>query len=135
MKCAKCHAEIVVEEGSCSTGYGLNSDNEKICFACCAIEDEEYMRTHNHITLYLTKTDGHYHVSNWPGSLKLRALTLTGRHNIARTRRDAWFIHEGRAWHGVQYGSNSDLCHCRKLKAGGAAEAETFASFHYYPTP
>jgi hypothetical protein len=39
-----------------------------------------------------------------------------GKHNFAGTRYDAWFVFEGYWWHGVNYGENSQLIHCKKTK-------------------
>ena len=134
--CDSCGAECI--PSGCSTGYGTDQTGKRNCFACCGKQDQEYMRTHDRITLYLTcepalgyrdrapsigagdsrrirNTTGT--VSNWPGSLSYRCYTTTGRHNIAGVRYDAWFTDcGGNKWHGVTYGENSQICHCRKLK-------------------
>ena len=56
-------------------------------------------------------------VTNWPGTLKLR---VTGRkmgsHNIAVWRYDMWFQFEGFLWHGVRYGNNTQLVHCKRTR-------------------
>ena len=131
MKCSRCGAEIVVNTGSGAAGYGVSRDGEKVCYGCCAEEDRQHMWDNDSITIYLTKDkEGKMWVSNWPGSLNLRALVTAGRHNWAKRRVDAWFVFEGRAWHGVQYGHFSELCYCKKLKAGGRAEEETRHWYH-----
>ena len=58
-------------------------------------------------------------VSNWPGTLKFRVRhKRVGSHNLARRRVDVWFADsDGREWHGINYGHNSQLCHCRRLRA------------------
>jgi hypothetical protein len=78
--------------------------------------------------LYLTTTPnmtpaGNRHgdkgtVSNWPGSLKFQTGPVkVGRHNMAGKRYDVWFRGpDGKDWHGVQYGENTQLCHCRRIK-------------------
>lgn len=69
---------------------------------------------HGKITLYLSNGDK---VTNWPGSLRIRAYRVKhGKHNIARTRTDAWFTFEGANWHGVNYGKDSQILHCRRTK-------------------
>jgi len=70
-------------------------------------------------TLYLVKNDaGEWSATNWPGSLRFEIHHVRiGRHNIARTRKDVWFAADGAAWHGVQYGENTQILHCRKVKA------------------
>jgi hypothetical protein len=57
-------------------------------------------------------------LTNWPGSLQFRAHAMKeGRHNIAGTRIDVWFIGpDGARWHGTQYGEWTQLCHCRRVK-------------------
>lgn len=56
-------------------------------------------------------------LTNWPGTLNLPINTIkVGRHNIARRRYDFWFTFESANWHGVQYGDNTQLAHCRKVK-------------------
>lgn len=121
-RCARCNQDKPVQTDG-GTGYASNPEtDEKTCYACCADVDREYMSSNNRITLYLVK----YHkqtnswaITNWPSSLVIRPTRVTtGRHNIAGKRYDCWFRdHEGKEWHGVQYGDNTQLVHCRKLKA------------------
>jgi hypothetical protein len=98
----------------------------KVCYACCAEYDKEYMRKHGKITLYLThqnplkpgtvsaKEDG-WRVTNWPSSLILPVFHIRkGKHNIAGSRYDVWFYFEGREWWGRQFGENTQLVHCRR---------------------
>lgn len=77
-------------------------------------------------TLYLTVTSGvissyrsatHGKITNWPGSLSFPCIVRKGRHNIARVRYDANFAGpDGNRWHGVQYGDNTQIIHCKRLK-------------------
>ena len=115
--CADCGKECIPD--GCTTGYGIDKDDRKICFACCGENDRKRLETDDRIDLYLTKNDaGEYTVSNWPGTLKIRCGTpRKGRHNIARTRYDVWFKAGGHEWHGVQYGENTQIVRCQKLKA------------------
>ncbi len=106
-----------------TTGYGTGTDGKTYCYACCADRDREAMRKDGRITLYLSQTRDNGtdypkpEVSNWPGSLRLGVYhQRTGRHNIARTRTDVYFMFEGAAWHGTQYGDNSQLCYCKRTK-------------------
>jgi hypothetical protein len=70
----------------------------------------------DHYTLYLTCEAGRWSVSNWPGTLAYPARVRVGRHNIAGSRRDAWFRdHAGRPWHAVSYG-DADLARCHRVK-------------------
>lgn len=115
-------------------GYGTDSQGNRHCYACCAERDKQQMRDTGKICLYLTyesganmRTDngcnrfafGRYFdgkLTNWPGSLSIPCRVRIGQHNIARTRYDVWFVFEGQEWHGVQYGENTQICHCRKTK-------------------
>lgn len=116
------------EHSSFTTGYGTDPETGKrYCYACCADQDREDMLETGRATLYLSQENsgvlrleggrGHGTVSNWPGSLKFPAYIKRGRHNIAGTRYDVWFKGpDGKTWHGVQYGDNTQICHCRRTK-------------------
>lgn len=107
----------VSEHNDITTGYGVDKDGRKHCYACCAEKDKAYMREHGQIALYLSKTSGKWVVCNWPGSLKFENVYVrTGRHNIAGHRYDTWFKFEGFWWHGVTYGDNTEVCHCKRTK-------------------
>jgi len=118
MKCSKCK-QIIVSSG-CGTGYGTNMEDEKICYTCCAEEDKEQMRKTGKIVLYLYKCSDNMptpQLTNWPGTLKIPVNHIrAGSHNIAGIRYDVWFQFEGIQWHGTQYGNNTELCHCKRLK-------------------
>jgi hypothetical protein len=96
------------------TGYGTTRDGETACYECCASIDQDAMRSEGRITLYLSEDA----VTNWPGTLRFPThRRTTGRHNMARVRYDVWFLdHEGDEWHGVQYGDNTQICHCKRRK-------------------
>ena len=116
---------------SCTTGYGNDpKTNAIVCYSCCADRDRADMIQHGDAVLYLTHKpfgtpeiarldtwrDGT--ISNWPGSLKMPCRVKRGAHNIARYRYDAWFTGpDGKPWHGVQYGDNTQIVHCKRLKA------------------
>ena len=101
------------EHSEVTSGYGISQDGKKYCYACCAEIDKETMRKHGRITLYLTEKG----ITNWPASLVLPVhYKKEGRHNIAGKRFDVWFTFEDRQWHGVTYGDNTQLCHCRVVK-------------------
>lgn len=125
--CSRCKQDIFSPPESMSAGYATNKDNDRICYRCCGIMDKEIMRTEGKITLYLTcepasneknpagrRTLGK--VSNWCGTLEFVCHTSTGKHNIARVRYDCWFPFEGYWWHGVTYGDDTQVCHCRRTK-------------------
>lgn len=111
-----------------TSGYGQDSEGKKYCYACCAERDKEAMRTDGRITLYLSKVGAHdksqrafiaqhYKISNWPGTLTIEPTKVEiGRHNIAGTRYNVWFVFEGDWWYGVQYGENTQLLHCKRTK-------------------
>ena len=100
-----------------TTGYG-ETDGKHYCYDCCAERDKDHMRKHGKITLYLSTGDeGRHYVTNWPNSLRIQCSTpKVGYHNMARKRYDVWFKFDGSMWRGVQYGDNTQLCHCRKTK-------------------
>ena len=122
---------VASEHGEHTTGYGTDENGNRYCWECCAKRDREQMRTDGRITLYLTEIQRdvtastlnphvlgqRFKVTNWPGSLSLPVQHIRkGRHNMARVRYDIWFSFEGTPWHGVQYGDNTQLCHCSRVK-------------------
>jgi len=118
--CFTCNQTIpAFKPGDGSTGYANDEHENKICYACCAKADEKYMIEHGRITLYLSRTRGSYKVTNWPGSLAFTPRYVSkGNHNIAGVRYGAWFTGpQGTNWHGVQYGENTQIIHCRRIKA------------------
>ena len=119
-RCGVCHVTKPCNDGgSISTGYGVAKDGSLHCFRCCGDTDAQEMRKTGKATLYLCDASwkqGYGHVANWPGTLKLPVNHLRkGRHNIARVRYDVWFRFEGTGWHGVQYGDNTQIVHCRRV--------------------
>lgn len=100
-----------------TTGYGEDSQGKRYCYDCCAERDKTQMRNDGRATLYLSQDNGNFTITNWPGSLKLSPYHVRkGRHNIAGTRYDAWFSFDGQPWHGTQYGENTQLIHCKRIK-------------------
>ena len=103
-----------------TTGYGQDSDGKTWCWDCCARIDRENMETTGKITLYLSPNPDHpipWKVTNWPGTLTFPVHSFrVGRHNIAYRRYDVWFTVNGHTWHGVQYGDNTQIAHCRRVK-------------------
>lgn len=109
------HSEI-------STGYGEDSQGRKFCYEDAGIQDLNTMFEEGRITLYVTKEDGQYFVTNWPGSLKFKAQGQT-RNNaggFGSQRTDVWFDFDGSQWHGVNRG-DSQLTSCRRTKRPGLA--------------
>ena len=111
-----------------TTGYGVMPDGQKHCFACCGETDAELMASMvdamrqglkvQPLCLYLSRQpDGSHSVTNWPGTLTIRPTHVSkGCHNIARWRYDVWFNANGAEWHGVQYGDNTQIVHCKPLR-------------------
>jgi hypothetical protein len=115
-RCSDC-GEVKPVGTSCGTGYGYDKENRIICYACCGERDKKQMQETGRATLYLVESDGQHWVTNWPNTLKFSAGVSVGRHNIAGRRYDAWFHdHTGARWHGVTYGDNTQICHCKRLK-------------------
>ena len=124
-KCMLCEQDKECLNGL-TTGYGMNSNlvilktlkrrllkGDKICFQCCATQDLSYMYRHGKIDLYW---DGEK-ITNWPGTLTIKPYAIkSGKHNIAGTRQDVWFMHNEKVWHGVQYGEMTQIIHCKETK-------------------
>ena len=127
--CSQCNEHKPITTGS-SAGFAQDDKGNKICYACCAIQDKQWMQDHNTITLYLTINEpepfyqrvrqGYWakgKVTNWPGSLSYPCTIKAGKHNWARVQYSIWFTDDtGQRWYGRQVGNNTQLCHCRKLK-------------------
>jgi hypothetical protein len=125
--CFRCR-EVKPLQESGGTGFATDAAGNLICYACCADVDREDMTRTGKATLYLTekrregcRTEAPYtvwEVTNWPGSLRFACGTpRKGSHNMARTRRDIWFRGpDGKEWHGVQYGENTQIVHCKRVK-------------------
>lgn len=110
--CLDCYSEKpILKDGG--TGYALYY-GAKICYECCAIQDKKWMNTKGKIVLYY---DGRK-IFNWPGTLVFLATRYKeGKHNIASKRIDVWFKGPSNdLWHGVQYGNNTQLLHCKRVK-------------------
>ena len=99
-------------------GYGIDPETRRtMCYECCAETDRKRMRSTGRATLYLARRADGYHIVNWPGTLDIRPLRVeSGKHNIAKTRLDAWFAFEGKRWHGVSYGENPEVLHAKRME-------------------
>ena len=115
--CAVCR-KVKPNLNSGGTGYAERNTGEKVCYFCCAIDDEKYMRLHGKIVLYLTGEGIEERVSNWPGTLKFPLLRrTTGNHNMTGKRVDIWFNGPDKfIWHGVKYGENTQIVRCNRTK-------------------
>ena len=117
------------EHSSFATGYGSDNDGNTYCYDCCADRERASMTETGSATLCLVESpnpkkigsDGtmpDVEITDWAGKLRFRPGTMRkGQHNMARTRTDVWFRGpDGREWHGVQYGENSQVLHCKRSK-------------------
>ena len=117
------------------TGYGRDSEGQKICYACCGETDLEYMREHGKIALYVSGDNDSFDryqrgvrfipkkITNWPGSLEFTVLSWSrGSHNWGIPRYDVWFIGpDDQVWYGVHMGYYTQLIHCKQTKHTGYA--------------
>ena len=125
--CSVCWEPVSLPEtptGSGATGYAVTSEGEKVCYACCAVREEESMKQTGKAVLYLLRHERYskdkrsfpsyyWEVQNWPGTLRFRCEIKKGRHNWAGSRIDAWFRGpDGKLWHGVNIGDN-EILRCR----------------------
>ncbi len=135
--CSKCGAALPVKPDTGGTGYGCGTSepiaahvdapelkpgetlerSPAVCYTCCADDDRREMIETGRAVLYLTQT-APAHVSNWPGSLSFPVPYISrGRHNIAGRRYDFSFTGpDGKEWRGTQYGDNTQIAHCRRVK-------------------
>lgn len=124
--CASCHRVLCVKPGEMTTGYGRTKSGKRHCFDCCGKRDAKAMKRTGRATLYLSgpvgvaglsdETARPWTVSNWPGTLKIEPWHVReGRHNIAGRRFDCWFNFDGETWHGVTYGTMTQICHARRV--------------------
>ena len=91
-----------------TTGYGQDKDGNKVCFACCGLQDMQSMRDTGKGDGYLVRNDdGTHKFTNWPGTLSLSVYGIRKSfHNFAGRdgRTDFYFMFEGKEWHGVNIG-------------------------------
>jgi hypothetical protein len=127
-KCQSCHRELPVNKSG-GTGYAIRG-GKKICYECAGKKEMKEISNKapggKHV-FYLSKKDGKWIVSNWPGSYVYPVHSMKkGYHNIAGERVDVWFKdHNGHEWHGVQIGDNQIL-RATKLKKKPAARSNLF---------
>ncbi len=92
------------------TGYAINDDGTKLCYACCGTIDRAELilkGTSKGLPLYWAGRK----VTNWPGTLSFEhTYSKRGKHNIGGMREDVWFDGpDGYVWHGVVYGDSQIL--------------------------
>lgn len=115
--CDRCASTNAINVSGAS-GYANTDKGETICYQCCADDDRDYMLKHGKIALYDTNwgpTGTNLgSVSNWCGTLEIPIVRRSrSSHNIARYRYDVWFKYNGHVWHGVRYGDNTQIVHCK----------------------
>lgn len=120
--CARCNKTLpTLLEGQCTSNYGRNGELH-YCLPCIGIMDEEEFinaPVGAKKTLYLTIKEGEWSVTNWPGTFKRPCTAHSeGNHNIVGKRFDSWFWVDGWKWHGVTFGTGTQIHHCTKLKPG-----------------
>lgn len=114
--CDNCKRTIT-HESTVSTGYATNKENEKICFACCGLHDEQEFRALKPGEKIYFYFDGEK-LTNWPGTFKITPYhTRNGKHNIGRTRVDAWFKFNHNLYHGVQIGEWNQVMKVTRVKS------------------
>jgi hypothetical protein len=129
--CVDCNLDKPIQTDG-GTGYATLQNGGTVCYACCAIRDKYTLIEKGHsenLPLYLsrksviTSNDGTWKVGNWCDTLSFPVSRITeGRHNIARTRTDVWFVGpDGYWWHGVQYGEWTQIVHCKRTRERIAA--------------
>lgn len=134
--CERCDDSFSMYAGKGGTGYAVVREPHTacigvgcgcppmsetyICYKCAGEDEKTHMRTYGCNTFYLTETTDtkkKWSVSNWPGTLEFTPTHVRkGKHNMAKVRYDVWFTFEGRVWHGVQFGNNTQLLHCKATK-------------------
>lgn len=117
-QCFQCGETKTPEKDSISTGYGVTKTGDKLCFACCGINDAKELvelKIGEKLTLYLdTKAQT---ISNGPGTFKIQLHHIKrGNHNMARVRYDFWFKHDKYFYHGTTFGDGTQIAHIKKLK-------------------
>lgn len=123
-KCGDCgKVEELGASGGCGTGYGYAAEGPEqppICYDCCSKRERARMIETGKATLYLSHkkpSENRGEVTDWPGTMRFGGYVRQGRHNMAGRRYDIWFTGpDGEPWHGVQYGDNTQLCHCKRVK-------------------
>ncbi len=101
-----------------TTGYGVDKDNNKVCFQCCGDQDKKDMIKHGNAMLYMTKKDGKYIITNWLNTLKFECpVYWANGHNWGLTRHNVRFKGpDNKIWYGVTFGDNTQIAHCKRTK-------------------
>ena len=110
--CYQCGNKFV--KTGCGTGYGVDKNNNKICYECCGKNDIENLKNGSlNVGLYYSNGK----ITNWINNLVINPYRhKTGKHNIAGIRHDVWFTCGNKKYHGIQYGYNSEILHYKQVK-------------------
>lgn len=128
--CSTCKQELPARtEDGLFGNYGIDRNDQKQCYACIGkIEGMALAnaRKFEKFVHYLTKENGQWRVTNWPGTLIIQlGYVKEGRHNIAGKRYDFWFRFSNREFWGVCYGDNTQIAHIRCIKVIEHPEPDT----------
>jgi len=100
------------------TGYGVDAEGKKSCYACCAAIERQFMLDGGETTLYLSKKDnGMWFVGDWSNMLtfgvrEIRSSRMGGGFGCQRT--DAWFIGPDMfIWHAINRG-DMQIARCKR---------------------
>ena len=92
-------------------------DDKTYCPTCDKLWLDTYMQRAHRVTLYLVQRDKQLYLNNWTGELEIKIDHWKyGKHNMVGKVTHVWFKHAGIVWHGVNYGDDTQLCHCKKTK-------------------
>ena len=117
-KCSVCKKTVTPEHSTITSGYGLDKNNKKVCYACCGEQDKKAMIEDGKTVLYFDESKKT--VTNWPASLVFKVLNIRKSwHNFAGVRYDYWFIFDGYVWHGYTIGDSTQIAHCKRTKQLG----------------
>jgi hypothetical protein len=91
----------------------------KVCKKCSKNYWIEYLKAipvKYKFMMYLVKRKDVYYITNWIGAFEKKVYIREGRHNITGIRRTFNFSIDNFNYTGTQYGYNSEIAHCYKLK-------------------
>jgi len=104
--------------GNFIDGFFIIKNGKVYCDTCTSELIKEEMRKTGKIELYLNTYNDDWYVSDWLGNLKysvIQRYTITKRIGKYKRIRKVLFKFEGEWWVGIQKGSISDSCQCRRI--------------------
>lgn len=109
--------QTTLDCGHCATQCATHL-GKTYCPTCDAQWIDGYMQTAYRTTLYLIERDSCLYLTNWFSTLEIKIDHWKyGRHNMVDRVTHVWFKHADMVWYGVNYGGNTQLCHCKKTKS------------------